>query len=262
MSDRRTAINLLRDNGFELARSRKHHVYKNYSGRTVVLPSTPSDVNAWKAAIADMKKRYGLVPETYRPKARVRTGRPVPAQPAPMPVEAIASTRPLTPEEQKLLDKWQREEDRRLRKEANLLRKWEQQEEQARLKFAEWVQARTYMAATHMGEQIDAGKPFDLPRWAIHVLEPFLKRMDSLRYDFVALHTCTVRTADADFAPCPTFVVEVRQAPGYPSCLIDLIFGVAVSQFDQRVRGHDHWCIYECFQTTSADEAIAEAAGA
>src|ERR1700723_2593137 len=100
MSDRRTAINLLRDHGFKLVRSRKHLVYKNNLARTVVLPSTPSDVNAWKAALADLKKRYGLVPESYRPKARVRNPRSVPAQPAPMPVEAIAATTPLTPEEQ------------------------------------------------------------------------------------------------------------------------------------------------------------------
>jgi hypothetical protein len=261
MTDRRTAINLLRDNGFELARSRKHHVYKNYAGRTVVLPSTPSDVNAWKAALADMKKRYGLVPEAYRPKARVRTPRPVPAEPAPFPIESVAATRPLTPDENALLATWQCEEDRRLRKEANLLHKWEQQEKQAQARFADWVQSRAGMAANYMGDRMEAGKPFDAVHWAFHVAEPLLNRATSLRYDVVAFYRSVVTMADEDRAPCPTFVFEVRQAPGYPSSLIDLVFGVVVTQFNERVRGHEHWCIYDCIETITADDdtAVAEA---
>jgi hypothetical protein len=72
----RQLVNSLRAHGFELARQRKHRVYKNSAGSTFVIPSTPSD-RRWSAnALADLARLCGPAETDSRPlRARRQHGR-------------------------------------------------------------------------------------------------------------------------------------------------------------------------------------------
>lgn len=232
MTDKRTAINLLRDNGFELVRSKKHQVYKDDAGRTMVLPSTPSDIRAYRNAIADMRRLHGIEPEVYRPTARVRNPRPVPAQPAPFPIEAIASTRPLTSDEEALLAKWQKAEEKRIDKDNRLLNRWEQEELRARRDFREWLQIRANMIGTTFWnllvkcseEQISA--TFQVGPRLLEVLNAGLSRGYIVDGDIHAVERISHYKVGAYPARTElTELLEVRRVAGEPTWFMDGHYG-------------------------------------
>jgi predicted RNA binding protein YcfA (HicA-like mRNA interferase family) len=93
MSDQELQKNL-RAHGFELARQRKHRVYKDRAGRTFVTSSTPSD-RRWSAkALADLVRMCGPTGRDSRPlRARRRHGRLEPAF-ACLPADVVKPPRP------------------------------------------------------------------------------------------------------------------------------------------------------------------------
>lgn len=60
------AVALLKEHGFTLARTKKHKVWKHNDGRTWVMPSSPSDVYAWKNNLSELKNFLGVNPPRGR----------------------------------------------------------------------------------------------------------------------------------------------------------------------------------------------------
>jgi hypothetical protein len=56
----REVLNLLRDAGAELAREKRHKVYRFRDGRIWVCPSTASDCRAWLNNLSNLRRRLGI----------------------------------------------------------------------------------------------------------------------------------------------------------------------------------------------------------
>jgi predicted RNA binding protein YcfA (HicA-like mRNA interferase family) len=125
----------LRAHGFELARQNKHRVFKNPSGLTFVLPSTPSDQRWSHNALADLARLCGPSDADSRPlRARRQHGTldPKPTAAAPVaPVELVEQPIPApAPEPQPLsradrvrLKRWEKHESQRGEKDVRRLAK-------------------------------------------------------------------------------------------------------------------------------------------
>jgi hypothetical protein len=115
-----TIDRLLDQHGFQLARSRKHRVYKNADGTTFVTASTPSDSRAERNSISDFAKLLGKsIGELTAPAKPKRAARhhsrlePVTMpEPTPTPIEAPAPPPDIKLERQiRMLEKRQKKYD-------------------------------------------------------------------------------------------------------------------------------------------------------
>jgi hypothetical protein len=115
-----TIDRLLDQHGFQLARSRKHRVYKNADGTTFVTASTPSDWRAERNSISDFAKLLGKsIGELTAPAKPKRAARhhsrlePVTMpEPTPTPIGAPAPPPDIKLERQiRMLEKRQRKYD-------------------------------------------------------------------------------------------------------------------------------------------------------
>lgn len=110
---------IIRDQGFELARQRKHKVYKHPDGRTFVMASTPSDWRAGQNILGDFAKVTGKSRQELLNPAKPERERTrlepieepmmlVPVAMAEVPPLHVDTTTPLTKNDLKKLKRWEK----------------------------------------------------------------------------------------------------------------------------------------------------------
>ena len=127
---------LLDEHGFELLRTKKHHVYGHEDGRRFVRPSTPSDSqHGEKNSLSDLCRLLGIKksslrerPEPRRPVSTAAVDTPVliqdlPIQPSAieLPAELVATLPELTSKEQKMLRRWERQHKQKTAKRGKII---------------------------------------------------------------------------------------------------------------------------------------------
>lgn len=77
------ALDLLKEHGATLSRTKKHKVWKMPDGRSWTMPASPSDVHSWKNNLSDLRNFLGVNGERGKPgvrrpkKAKKRQHKPV-----------------------------------------------------------------------------------------------------------------------------------------------------------------------------------------
>jgi hypothetical protein len=109
----------LRAHRFELARQRKHRVYKNPAGQTFVLPSTPSDQRWSTIALAELARLCGPIETDSRPlrarrqHAKLDIEPPPSIEALPSPAAPVPAAPPLSRADQQRLKRWEKHESQR-----------------------------------------------------------------------------------------------------------------------------------------------------
>jgi hypothetical protein len=123
---------ILAAHGFEVVRQKKHKVWRDENGRTIVTPASPSDRRWNDNAIGDLSRVLGIKKRDLmvRPRRRAPEGAP---QHAGIPAETVAAAEPPPPappltapytkaEQKKLRRLFKHEQDRAKKREAHLVR--------------------------------------------------------------------------------------------------------------------------------------------